>query len=252
MQRILIADTSSVLTQALEKQLNNDYLVEVCHDGDRALELLFEFEPDILVLDTMIPSVDAITILHTLRSSGRSTKVIATTRCTEDYVLSRLEKYEVSNVLPRPCMLGALVAHIRDVSFQLSNPDCDGWCVENETENILLRLGFEMGYGRYSCVYHGVLIKYQTIDSSATKYVYPQVAKICGGSPDRVEKAIRDAIKKAWLAGDKRIWQMYFQPGRDAVLQCPSNEVFLARIAGCLRQRTRLKKPYRIVEQKAE
>lgn len=252
MQRILIADTSSALTQTLEKQLNKDYLVEVCHEGDRALGLLFDFEPDILVLDTMIPGIDAVSILHALRATGRDTQVIATTRCTHEYVLAQLQRYGVANVLARPCTLGALVARIRDVSFQLSNPCCDDWCVENETENILLRLGFEMGYSRYSCVYHGVLIKYQTMDSSATKYVYPEVAKICGGSADRVEKAIRDAIKKAWLTGSEHMWRMYFEPGRNGIVQCPSNEVLLARIAGCLRQRSRIKKPYQKLRQEAE
>lgn len=246
MQRILIADGSLVLTEALERELQRDYLVQVCYDGGTAVDLLAKFEPDILVLDTMITEYDAVSILRMMRTSGNDAKVILLTRYPALDIIAQAQELGVSHILPKPCALGAIVACIRDISFRLMIPEGEQWCVENETDNILLRLGFGMGYSNYSCVYHGVLIKYQVMDSSATKYIYPEVAKICGGSGDRIEKAIRDGIKKAWLTGDRRVWQLYFPPGRDGVMQCPSNEAFLSRIAGCLRQRTRIKKPYEL------
>lgn len=246
MQRILIADGSLVLTEALERELQRDYMVQVCHDGGSAVDLIAKFEPDILVLDTMITEYDAISILRMMQTSGRNVKVILLTRFVDAHLLSHAQKLGVSQILPKPCALGALVASIRNLSFLLAVFDGDDWCIENETDNILLRLGFGMGHGNYSCIYHGVLVKYQAMDSSATKYIYPEVAKICGGSGERIEKAIRDGIKKAWLSGDRRVWQLYFPTGADGTVHCPSNEAFLSRIAGCLRQRTRLKKPYEL------
>ena len=167
------------------------------------------------------------------------------TAFVSDDVILQAQSYGVSCILPKPCTLGSIVARVRDISFQMQLPD-EQWCIENETDNILLQLGFGMGYGNYNCVYYGILVKYQAIDSSATKYIYPKVAKICGGSGERIEKAIRDGIKKAWISGDRRVWQLYFSTDTDGEMHCPSNEAFLSRIAGCLRQRTRLKKPYEL------
>lgn len=245
MQRILIADSSLTLTEALERELQRDYLVQICHDGGSAIDYIAKFEPDILVLDTMITQRDWLSILRVMQTAGRNAKVVLLTAFVSGEVILQAQSYGVSCILPKPCALGSVVAHIRDISFQMKLPD-EQWCVENETDNILLQLGFGMGYGNYSCVYYGILIKYQAMDSSATKYIYPKVAKICGGSGERIEKAIRDGIKKAWLSGDRRVWQLYFPTGADGQAHCPSNEAFLSRIAGCLRQRTRLKKPYEL------
>ena len=77
-----------------------------------------------------------------------------------------------------------------------------------------------------------------------TKTLYPALAKQFNGTSTKVEKAIRDGIKDAWINGNRQIWHLYFQTGlSEERNSCPSNEVFLARIANALVQKRRLKRP---------
>lgn len=242
MQRLLIADTAQGFTDAVAKRLRGEFQVETCHDGETAMELIQSFEPDILLLDIMLPGLDGLSILHGIRTSGTDMRVVVTLRTQEPYILGCLERMDVDYVFMKPCAISAVVACIYDLSIK--NTGKDASCIEHETDSILLRLGFQMGPTRYKCAYYGVLLWYRMQDGIVTKQLYPEVARICGGSATRVEKAIRDAISDAWKNGNRALWQLYFPPGKGGVSHCPSNEVFIARIAGCLRQGEKLKTPY--------
>lgn len=240
MHRLLIADTAQAFALAIKKQLKNDFFIETCEDGEHTLKLIQSFEPDILLLDLTIPMVDGLSVLSSLRNAGAATKVIVTTCYADPYVMARLRELQVQYVFLKPCRIGAVLSRICDISFGLQNPDKDAWDVENEIDRILLDMGFRMGVARYKCVRDAVLLKYRGLDGSVTKCLYPEVAKRHSGNGGQVEKAIRDAIRDARKNGSRSVWNLYFPAEVD---YCPSNEIFIARIAHALKQRTRLKKP---------
>ena len=244
MHRLLVADGGDGFSDAIVKALKDEYLVEVCHNGMYAVELLRSFEPDILVLDTMLPGLDGLSILRAVAGSGCSTKVIALCRCYEDYVLSSLQNLGVSYVFPKPCTANAVIASVREISFRLRYPDSADWCVENESELLLLSLGFRMGPVRFRITEEAVLYRYKHPDSVITKEVYPAVARRFSGTSQQVEKAIRDAIKDAWNCGDKAVWALYFPYSKGETPRYPTNDDFIARVAASLTQRQRLKKTY--------
>ena len=68
-------------------------------------------------------------------------------------------------------------------------------------------------------------------NQSITKELYPNVAKICGGTSGRVEKAIRNVIHDAWLRRDERNWAILFPPDRQGRVSVPTNSEFITRIA---------------------
>lgn len=244
LHRLLIADSTGVVGKAIEKQLRDSFMIETCNNGEGALDLIYRFEPDIILLDLQLPIISGLDVLQMLRSVGLNTKVIVMTTLTDDYICRALEELQVSNLLLKPCMVGAVTACICDISFQLRNCQNSDWCLEHETDRILLALGFRMGPARYAYVCHAVLCKYEDGFSFVTKCLYPKVAKHFGGTASQVEKGIRDAIKDAWKNGNRAVWQLYFPPDKDGEIPCPSNEVFLARIANVLQHKTRQKRPY--------
>lgn len=252
MQRLLIASTSQVLSDAMIRQLSEIYCIESCQDGHRALELIGSFAPDILLLDLQLPCVDGLTILRAVHAAGKSVAVIVMSDLLDEYICRQLEQLQVYYALRKPCALSALVARIREVSRRCSDPDIADWCLENETEQILLELGMNMGSVRFYFTSSAILMKYTDPDGFMTKCIYPEVAKCFGGTATQVEKGIRDGIKAAWKNGDQALWQLYFPPGRDGKAECPSNEMFIARIAGALRQKARIKKPYTPQKDKAQ
>lgn len=252
MQRLLIADPAEEFANGIERQLRKCFYVKICRSGDKLEELIHRFEPDILLLDMMLPGIDCMSFLRTLRTSGNDVAVLALLRIAGDYILSQLQALNVKYVLTKPCTVSLAISHIRQIGFQLQNPDMKEWCLENELENILLSLSLRMGKPRYRIVCQAILYKYAHLDSPVMKGIYPAVAKSRGTSATQVEKAIRDAIADAYENGDHRMWRMYFTPRKSSKSPYPTNEEFIARIAGCLLQKTRLKKPYVPIIEKVE
>lgn len=252
MQKVLIAVNSQVLSEALTGQLSETYLIESCHDGQRALELIESFKPDILLLDMQIPSVDGFSILRGLHTAGKGIAVIVLSNLLNDRICSQLEQLQVAYALHKPSTVSTVTARICELGGQLAAGDTQRWCLENQTEQILLELGMHMGAARFYFTSNAILLKYAAPDGFMTKNIYPEVAKRFCGTATQVEKGIRDGIKAAWKRGNQAIWQLYFPPGRDGVQECPSNEVFIARIAGALRQKARIQKPYAPQEEKAQ
>lgn len=243
MKRLLIADATGMFSKPIAKQLNSEFVVKTCDNGDRALELIRKFDPDVLLIDLQLPNTDGLSVLRALRTAGLDTKVIATTVLADTYICAELTRLQVSNIYLKPCSLGSVIACIREVANEVGTRT-EIRCEENELDRILLDLGFQMGRGRYLMTHAAVLYLYDHPNCFMTKSLYPALAKQFNGTGMQVEKAIRDAIKNAWENGNRQIWHLYFQLGATGKCgSCPSNEVFLARIANALVQKRRLKKP---------
>ena len=238
MRRLLIAEASGILGKTIQKQLKDSVQTEICRDGDTVLELLSLFEPDILLLDLQLPGFDCLDILRSLRTSGRTTKVIVIGNCINDREQQILERLGISAAFRKPCSLAGLLICIREM-------DCgDSSCVELEADRLLLSLGMHMGRTAYQCTFDALCMKYRNYESAVTKEIYPLIAKQHGGNVKQVEKAIRDAIKTAWNRGNPSVWRLYFPPMRNGELRCPGNDEFLSRLARALLYRRDLKLPY--------
>ena len=72
---ILIADDEQQLALALKIRLQaNSYRVVTAHDGAQALELVAKEQPDLIILDVMMPVMDGYSCLKELQNRfGRGT-----------------------------------------------------------------------------------------------------------------------------------------------------------------------------------
>ncbi len=236
MLKLVIADTSETFLQALSKQCKNLFDVYKCTDGLQVLEAVRKIQPDLLLLDLHLPELDGLNVLRTIRTSGNDLTVIVTGFLHNDWICRELSDLSVSCFLPKPCSTGAVVARLQDLSMHIRAGTQFCQSPQRATNHILLNLGFRMGLSRYQCVYQALMLKYEGEDGGITKCLYPKVAKLCGGNAAQVEKAIRDAIKDAFLSGNPGVWKMYFSSGCGDEIRCPSNEVFLSRIAFALQE----------------
>jgi len=85
--RILIADDHSVVRQGLRMFLTLDPELEVvgeAEDGSRAIELARELEPDVVLMDLLMPVMDGLTAISAIRRELPDTEVIALTSVLED------------------------------------------------------------------------------------------------------------------------------------------------------------------------
>lgn len=69
--RILLAEDEKALSNVLVTILkHNNYSVDVVYNGQEALDYLDTEMYDALILDIMMPKIDGLTVLKTIRAKG--------------------------------------------------------------------------------------------------------------------------------------------------------------------------------------
>lgn len=82
--RILIIEDDAELAEAMKFNLEREeFLVDICHDGEEGLYYMKENMHDLVILDRMLPFLDGISVLKAARKSHISTPVIFLTALGE-------------------------------------------------------------------------------------------------------------------------------------------------------------------------
>ncbi len=111
---LLLVEDEPKVASALEKGLRGEgYRVDVALRGDRGLELARKGEYALVILDLMLPGMDGLEILRTLRREGNRTKVLVLTArdAVEDRVLG-LDS-GADDYLVKPFAFAELLARVR-------------------------------------------------------------------------------------------------------------------------------------------
>ena len=76
-RRILIVEDNATIAEGIRMNLALEgYAVEVAPSGERGLTQARRWDPDLLILDLMLPGLDGYTVLRTLREEGRNLSVL--------------------------------------------------------------------------------------------------------------------------------------------------------------------------------
>lgn len=115
--RILFVEDDKELCEAVRFQLINEgYSVDLCHSGEDALYYATSKSCDIMILDRMLPVVDGLTVLRSIRQSGISTPVIMVTAMNG--INDRIDGLDngADDYLVKPFAVEELLARIRALS----------------------------------------------------------------------------------------------------------------------------------------
>ena len=234
MLKILVADSTKEMCAVISETFADRYTVLTCHNGKEALSLLATMKPDVLWLDLNLPGMDGIAILQAISLAGVYPKVIAVVRHITDYILGSLSRFDVSYIVQKPYAVSAALMRIEDVAQSIMLQSLERMTDPNEmVYNALLMHGACGKRTGHICLQAAVLLMLENPDIMITKHLYPAVAAQCGGTKERVERAIRTAITAAWENRDVQIWQLLFSEYTEC---CPSNGVFILRLAQSLRK----------------
>lgn len=88
------------------------YKVTVCHRGDEAVPQIFQHNPDVVILDGMLPGLDGIDVCKMLRPEFKNAIVMVTARDDEFDEVIGLE-VGADDYLVKPVRARALLARIR-------------------------------------------------------------------------------------------------------------------------------------------
>jgi DNA-binding response OmpR family regulator len=102
--------------------------VVVAADGVETLRVLEDHEPDLLILDLMMPRMSGVEVLRELRAAGRLERLpvlVLTARSTEDAMSACLE-LGARDFVTKPFLLRELRTHVRALLGFEQPPDGSG------------------------------------------------------------------------------------------------------------------------------
>jgi DNA-binding response OmpR family regulator len=115
MQTILLVEDDPTLSETLRYNLEREgYTVLMANDGALGLELARQEQPDLVILDVMLPRLDGFSICRILRQEGDTPILMLTARQDEVDRIAGLE-LGADDYVSKPFSLGELLARVRAV-----------------------------------------------------------------------------------------------------------------------------------------
>jgi DNA-binding NarL/FixJ family response regulator len=144
--RILLADDHAIIRQGLRSLLEKEPDIEVvgeAEDGRKALELVRELVPDIVVMDITMPNLNGIDATSRIVREFPNVKVIALSIHSNRRFIADMLKAGASGYILKECLFEEFVEAIRTVStggVHLS-PKITGVVIDDYVERLLTKAG---------------------------------------------------------------------------------------------------------------
>ena len=115
-QRVLVVDDEPSIVDAVATALRyEDYDVEEATTGREALSAIARFEPDLVVLDWMLPDIEGIEVGRRLRAQGYKTAILFLT--AKDATENKVEALRAGgdDYVTKPFSLAEIVARVQAI-----------------------------------------------------------------------------------------------------------------------------------------
>ena len=227
-------------------------VVEMADDGIKALEAVEKHEPDILILDIIMPHLDGLGVMEKLHKKElkKFPKVIILSAVGHDKVTQRAINMGVDYYIVKPFNFESFADRLIQISeletSRVQNKSKE--IVYNEKVNqelslevkiteILHEVGVPAHIKGYQYLRTSIIDVVNNIEllGAITKELYPMIAAKYGTTPSRVERAIRHAIEVAWTRGKIETINNIFGYTIHNNKGKPTNSEFIAMIADKLR-----------------
>ena len=114
--KIVVVDDEQAVRDSLRRSLSfNGYDIAIAEDGEQALDVIEKEQPDLVILDVMMPKMDGLEVCRHLRSHGDDRPILVLT--ARDGVSDRVAGPDAGadDYLPKPFALEELLARVRSL-----------------------------------------------------------------------------------------------------------------------------------------
>ena len=136
--RLLIVEDEEDLNSVLVTRLKSEnYCVDSCFNGEDALDFIENTEYDGIILDIMLPKIDGITVLKTIRKENNKTPVLLLT--AKDSIQDKVSGLDsgADDYLVKPFIFDELLARIRVMTRRNNNNVTNIFTIDDLTVNCL-------------------------------------------------------------------------------------------------------------------
>lgn len=226
MYKLLIADSSETYIEALRNIFQNEFDLKICQDGETALELLQELQPDVLIINLMLPYKDGLTVLQ--ETAFKPRVIYAITPFLSSYVHKSAEDLGIHYLTILPSV-NSLRVRLMDLVVTTLYPKED---LNAQTAILLHSLSFTPHLDGYQQLCTAIPMYAKDPNVRLCKDIYPRIAEQFQlPDPRTVEHSVRKAITSAWSNMDPAVWTKFFPADESGLPPCPTNKEFIARLA---------------------
>lgn len=252
--KVCVVDDNRELVGLLEEYISSQEDMEVAgvaHNGQECLDVLEQAQPDVLVLDIIMPHLDGLAVLEKMRDLKLTPlpNVIMLTAFGQEDVTKKAVDLGASYFILKPFDMDHLASHIRQVSgrsngvlrkpFPSYRPQAEAKPknLDASITSIIHEIGVPAHIKGYMYLREAISMVYNDIEllGSITKVLYPDIAKKFNTTASRVERAIRHAIEVAWSRGNIDSISSLFGYTVSMTKAKPTNSEFIAMVADKLR-----------------
>lgn len=223
-------------------------IVGVAHNGKDSLDIIADNEPDVVILDIIMPHMDGLAVLKEMQELELTnrTQVIMLTAFGQEDVMKKAADLGASYFILKPFDLEYLADQVKQVigkptikhrTARLPDHKQAKFDLEASITNIIHEVGVPAHIKGYMYLREAISMIFYEVEllGSITKVLYPDVAKKFNTTPSRVERAIRHAIEVAWSRGNIDSISSLFGYTVSSTRAKPTNSEFIALVADHLR-----------------
>ena len=205
---VAIADDNEKMVEVLGQIIEEDKdleLVGKAHNGEEICNIIREKEPDVVVLDIIMPKMDGLAVMEKFANVRRASE-------------------------RRIRQIGRQPERTEDNPVPVRN-------LETDVTNIIHEIGVPAHIKGYQYLRDAIILSVNDMEmlNSITKILYPTIAKKHQTTASRVERAIRHAIEVAWSRGKMDTIDELFGYTVSTGKGKPTNSEFIALIADKIR-----------------
>lgn len=252
---VAIADDNERMLRLLGEIVSSDEELQVvgtAKDGEEAYKMIRDKEPDVVLLDIVMPKLDGLGVLEKVNGDLTIKKqpsfvmisAIGQEQITEA-AFSRGADYFIMKPFDNEMVLNRIKS-IRNIKASSDAKVVTAYekvsshakkTLEAEVTSIIHEVGVPAHIKGYQYLREAIIMSVNDMDmlNSITKVLYPGIAKKYDTTPSRVERAIRHAIEVAWSRGKMDTIDEMFGYTISNGKGKPTNSEFIALITDRIR-----------------
>ena len=251
---VAIADdnqrTVEMMTELLEQESDIEVIASA-DDGEEALRIIKEKQPDVVLLDLIMPKMDGLSVMEKVNMDEQITKrpeFIIVTAVGQERITEDAFRKGASYYVMKPFHNDMILSRIKDAgngerknSSESESRNAVSKKQEYNLETRVTDMIHEIGIPAHIKGYHylrdAIIMAVDDMDvlNAITKVLYPTIAKMHQTTASRVERAIRHAIEVAWSRGKLDTLDELFGYTVSNRKGKPTNSEFIALIADTIR-----------------
>ncbi len=255
--RIVIADDNEDFSEILHEYLSRQSgfeIVGIAGNGLETVELIREKEPDVVILDIIMPHLDGLGVLEKINAANLKKKPVF-------IIMSALGQDKITNIavslgaaffMVKPFDIDVLISRIRQLKASNIKEDAmPGQHAETAVQHrlnyeesaelkvtrILHEVGIPSHLKGFQYLKQAILMVAEdnTMINAVTKRLYPGIAAKFKTVPINVERAMRNTIAIALSRGSHESMNELLGYNIDSDTSKVTNSEFIARVADRIR-----------------